>query len=120
MVLRMKNFNIFKVHWKIRLLGGGGSQKTIYRGDCLKRGCLGHFVDLMGGLGKTEGGGLIPQCTLCSPRKMYCQIQDSFILFRVQRLTYFQSIFVQKNHVVLTIVHINVHQWKTWDKKHKI
>ena len=58
MVLRMKNFNIFKVHWKIRLLGGGGSQKTIYRGDCVKRGCLGHFVDLMGGLGKKEGGGV--------------------------------------------------------------
>ena len=37
---------------------GRGSQKTIYRGDCLKRGCLGHFVDLMGGLGKKEGGGV--------------------------------------------------------------
>ena len=24
MVLRMKNFNIFGVHWKIQLFGGGG------------------------------------------------------------------------------------------------
>ena len=31
MVLRMKNFDIFGVHWKIRLLrGGGGDQKNQY------------------------------------------------------------------------------------------
>ena len=28
MVLRMKNFDIFGVHWKIQLLGEGGSRKT--------------------------------------------------------------------------------------------
>ena len=37
MVLRMKNFNILGVHWKIRLLGG--FTKNQYRGgDCPKRG----------------------------------------------------------------------------------
>ena len=40
MGLRMKNFNIVGVHWKIRLLGGGGwgfHEKLICRGNCLKR-----------------------------------------------------------------------------------
>ena len=37
MLLRMKNFNIFGVHWKIRLLEG--FRKNQYsEGDCLKRG----------------------------------------------------------------------------------
>ena len=56
----MKNFNILGIHGKIRVLGGG-SHKTIYRGDCLKRG---------GGGWQERGivfeGGLIPQCTLCN------------------------------------------------------
>ena len=39
MVLRMENFNILGVHWKIQLfVGGGGHEKPIYRRDCLKRG----------------------------------------------------------------------------------
>ena len=33
----MKNFNIFGVHRKIRVLGGV-HKKPIYRGDCLKTG----------------------------------------------------------------------------------
>ena len=37
MALRMKNFNILGVHWKIRFLGGEGFTK-IGGGDCLKRG----------------------------------------------------------------------------------
>ena len=34
MELRMKNFNVFGVHWKIRFLGGGGGgvTKNQYRG----------------------------------------------------------------------------------------
>ena len=32
MVLRMKNFDILGVHWKIRLLGGKGSRKTNIEG----------------------------------------------------------------------------------------
>ena len=32
MVLRMKNFNILGIHWKIWLLGGGGSQKNNIEG----------------------------------------------------------------------------------------
>ena len=53
MVLSMKNFNIFGVHWKIRLLGG--LEKPIYRGECLKRGSLDSLL-IQGGLGKKEGG----------------------------------------------------------------
>ena len=66
MVLRMKNFNIFGVHWKIRLLGrGGGLEKTIYREDCLKRG-LGQFFDLRGAW-QERGGGVFERETVHTP-----------------------------------------------------
>ena len=45
----MKNFNIFGVHQKTQVLGGGVHEKPIYRGGCLKRGGLGQFADLRGG-----------------------------------------------------------------------
>ena len=38
MGLRMKNFNIFGVHWKIWFLGGGLTKNLYRMGDCLKRG----------------------------------------------------------------------------------
>ena len=59
MVLRMKNFNILGVHWKIWLLGGGGrvSQKSV--GVLPKTGALGQFADLRWGLGKKEEGGSV-------------------------------------------------------------
>ena len=38
MVLRMKNFNILGVHWKIRLLGGGGIHKKLIEGGLPKKG----------------------------------------------------------------------------------
>ena len=62
MQLRMKNLNIFGVHWAIQLLGqgGGGSQKAHIEGDCLKRGE--DFDSLVWqfkrGLGKKEGSGV--------------------------------------------------------------
>ena len=58
MVLRMKNFNILRVHWKMRLLGVGGSRKTNIEGGLPKKEGLGQFVDFRegGGLGKKEGG----------------------------------------------------------------
>ena len=40
MVLRMKNFNILAVYWKIWLLGGGGSRKTNIEGILPKQGGL--------------------------------------------------------------------------------
>ena len=46
MVLRMKNFNIFGIHQKIRLLGGESSRTTNIEGDCLNKGGLGQFADL--------------------------------------------------------------------------
>ena len=58
---KMKNSNIFGVHWKIRGLGGREvHEKPIYRGDWLLKGGLGQFADLrgMGGLArKREGAG---------------------------------------------------------------
>ena len=47
---------------------GGGFTNTQYRGeDCLKKGGLGQFADLRGGLARKRGGGgeLIPKCTQC-------------------------------------------------------
>ena len=71
MSLRMKNFNILGVHWKIQLLGGGGLEKPIYKGGLPKKGQLGQLFDLRGawqergGWGVFEGGGLIPECQPC-------------------------------------------------------
>ena len=56
MVLRMKNFNIFGIHSKIRLLGGD-LQKTNIEGDCLKRGSW-IVCRFEGRLGKKDGGGV--------------------------------------------------------------
>ena len=76
MVLRMKNFNIFGVHWKSQLIGAGGREvheKPIERGKLPKNGGgLGQFADLrVGGcLARKWGvvllrGRVISQCTLC-------------------------------------------------------
>ena len=43
---------ILGVHWKIWFLGLVLKKKTIYRGECLKKGGLGEFADLRGGLVK--------------------------------------------------------------------
>ena len=58
MVLRMKKFYILRVHWKIRFLDGRSQKTKIYWG-LPKKGGLGHFADLKGGLGKKEGGGFL-------------------------------------------------------------
>ena len=68
MALRMKNFNIFRVHWKIRLLGEGSRKINLEGGGLHKKGAW-TVCWFKGGLGKKEGsgifeGGLIPQCTL--------------------------------------------------------
>ena len=66
----MKNFHILGVNWNIEFLEGTHEKKQ-YRGELPKKEGLGHFVDLRGVLSKKEqdgvfeGGGLVPQCTLC-------------------------------------------------------
>ena len=45
MVLRMKNFDILGVHWKMWLIEGGGHKKPTEIRDCLKAG-LEQFEDL--------------------------------------------------------------------------
>ena len=54
MRLRIKNFIIMGVHSKIRILVGVTKNQYI-GGDCLKRGALGQFADIRGGLGEKEG-----------------------------------------------------------------
>ena len=50
MGLRMKDFNIFGVHWKIPLLEGGVHVKPIYSQYITPlKGGLGQFADLRGG-----------------------------------------------------------------------
>ena len=59
----MKNFNIFGVHGKIRVLGGrrlggvGLQKNNILWGIALKGG-LGQFADLRGGTSQERGGGV--------------------------------------------------------------
>ena len=48
----MKNFNIFGVHGKIRVLEGGFTKNQYIGGDCLKKGELGQFADLRRGLAR--------------------------------------------------------------------
>ena len=57
MVLRIKDFNILGVHWKIRLLRGEGVTKNQYRRERLpKKGeGLGLFPDLGGDLARKRG-----------------------------------------------------------------
>ena len=72
MVLRMKNFDILGVHWKIWLLEVG-SQKTNIEGGLPKRGGGGSWTVCWfkgeawqeRGSGVFEGG-LVLQCTLCT------------------------------------------------------
>ena len=47
-MLRMKNFNILGVHWRIQLLGGEVHEKPIYRGGLPKKGGLGQCSNLRG------------------------------------------------------------------------
>ena len=54
MGLRMKNFNILGVHWKI-WLSGGGSWKTNMEGGLPKKGGL-DILQIQEGLGKKGGG----------------------------------------------------------------
>ena len=72
----MKNFNIFGVHQKTQVLGGGIHEKPIYRGSCLKRGgawTVCKFKGGGGGLARIRGGGCfqggMTQCRLCPHKK---------------------------------------------------
>ena len=59
----MKNFNIniVWIHWKIQFSGrgwgGGGLKNPIYRGELPKKGELGRFAALKGGVWEGVGGG---------------------------------------------------------------
>ena len=58
MGLRMKNFNILGVRWKVRLLEGRrGFTKNQNRGGKFRKrgGTLGQFTNLTGGLARKKG-----------------------------------------------------------------
>ena len=61
----MKNLNVMWIHWKIRFLWGGGGEggvggheKTICRGNCLKRAAWSVCKFKGGGLAKKEVDGV--------------------------------------------------------------
>ena len=51
----MRNSNIMGGSLKNLIFRVGAHEKSIYRGNCLKRGWLGQFSDLSGGLAKKKG-----------------------------------------------------------------
>ena len=57
MGLRMKNFKIVAIRWKVRLLGGGGGFTKNQNRGLPKKGRLGQFANLRG-LGKKDGCGV--------------------------------------------------------------
>ena len=57
----MKNLNIMKGSLK-NLIFKGIHKKRIHRGNCLKRGRLGKFADLRGGLASKNGMVLLRGC----------------------------------------------------------
>ena len=128
MILRMKNFNILEVHWKIQLffLGGGGEpihEKPIQRGDCLKRGTW-TVCQFKGGLGKKEGGGvfeggtLIPQCTLWTfiwSRKGI----PSLLLFTGRLVQVSKSISIKGIQIFSILYQLQFYEAKnTWRQKY--
>ena len=58
MGLRMKDFNILGVHWKIQLLGGSSWKTDKGGGDCLKRGAWTVCKFKGGGTWQERGGGI--------------------------------------------------------------
>ena len=82
MVLRMKNLNVFGVHWKIQLLEGD-SRKTNIEGGLSKKKGAWTVCQFDGELCKKEGGDvlevgggevdtLIPQYTLLERYQLKC------------------------------------------------
>ena len=55
MGLKIKNFNIMKVHWKIRFLGGGFTKNQYIAGIAWKRGAWTVCKVKEGGLAKKRG-----------------------------------------------------------------
>ena len=55
MGLRMKKFNFMGVHWKIRVLGGGGAWKTNIGGELTKKADLDSLQILEGAWQKRRG-----------------------------------------------------------------
>ena len=75
MRLKMKDFDVLGVHWKIGLLGGWSSQKSNIEGGIAWKGGPGQFADLGGGAWQERGGWCFwgggahtPMHTMCSER----------------------------------------------------
>ena len=73
MGLRMKNFDILRVHWKIQLLGGS-SQKTDIEGGTAYKVGLGKLADLRGGLARKRGVGFLREGVDIPMHTMYIYI----------------------------------------------
>ena len=118
MMLRMKNFNILGIHWKIRLLRGCSQKTNIEGWDSLKieGGGFGQIVDLTGALARKSGvailtGEVDTQCTLCS---MFIYTFFTFFLnFYQQKSVFFFVIFFcdKISNIRKRILTIQKSQW---------
>ena len=96
MVLRMKNFNILGIHWKIRLLGVCSQKANIEGWDRLKGG-FGQFLKLRGAIGNKErgedfeGGGRYAMHTILYVNVYFLNI---FFLFFINRNLLFSFPFL--------------------------
>ena len=96
-MLRMKNFNIFRVHWKIQYLGGQGVTVRRFKGE---------------GLGKKEGwyfrGVDTPMHTMTA-QKMKFSIKDFFSKWpntqkSADLVTFTEEIFNWKLHFCVAVL----------------
>ena len=107
--LRIKNFNIMGVHWKINFLGRVHRKTNVQRGDCPKKEGLGQFSDLRGAFGKKQGlvcwrgRGLIPQCRLWQNGIFFHQLmQHSSFRFKCLIFWWLKVSLVQAIHLPFT------------------
>ena len=102
MWLRMKDFYIFGVHWKIQFLGGV-HEKPIYRGDCLKRVGLDSLQIQWGSWQEREGvflrgrGGWYPNAHYASTKKIDEKIDSQLGGFNHWRKTSWKTFPSEKS-----------------------
>ena len=87
MGLKMKNFNILGIHWRVWLLWGEFTKNWYREGNCLKRGAGKERVEWCFWR-ERGGGGLRPRCTLWNRTHPF-----TFSLFLMWLCTYCYPIY---------------------------
>ena len=110
MVLRIKNFNIFGVHWKIWLLRVRGHKKPIYRGGLPKKGGLDSLL-IQGGGGLARKRGVVflrgvdtPMATMLKGifQGFWPQLQSTYFVEYLSMVAY-DNILEEKQNVIFWI-----------------